>query len=59
MKVFLIVLVLLALVLFLPLLALAAPPNQDVLNVLKEVVKGILEAGKQAYCGIGVTFYCQ
>lgn len=52
------VLLVLAFMIFLAPLVVAAATQSDVIPVLKEVIGGIIQAGKDAYCATGVTALC-
>ena len=36
----------------------AAATNTEILAIMNDVIKGILQAGEQAYCATGVTQLC-
>ena len=38
--------------------AFAAASDSQVLAVLGKVIEGIIDAGKDGYCAMGVTFFC-
>ena len=40
-----------------PLIASAAT-TPDIISVMSEVMNGILSAGRDAYCALGVTAFC-
>ena len=56
-RVTIIVAVVLLFMMLLPFTA-AAITDSQTLGVLDKVIKGVLDAGKQAYCALGVTALC-
>ena len=48
----------LVLVMILPISLAAATSDSQVILVLSKVIEGMIDAGRDAYCAVGVTAFC-